>query len=197
VSEVAAIILAAGRGTRFGSEPKLLAQLDGKPLVRHVAEAARGSSARPVIAVTGHRADEVETALADLPLRVVRNASYAEGLSTSLRTGFDALPSEAGAAIVLLGDMPWIGSPLLDLLIAAWKEHGRPSALVPTYGGQRGNPVILSSVLRPEISGLTGDVGAGPILRRRMDIGEWPMNDPAILQDVDTVQALVLPGLKM
>ena len=53
----AAIVLAAGRGTRFAAGPKLLARLDGKPLVRHVAEAAAASAARPVLVVTGHRAD--------------------------------------------------------------------------------------------------------------------------------------------
>ena len=69
MSDVAAIVLAAGRGTRFGEEPKLLAQIGGKALVRHVAEAAVSSMADPVIVVTGHRAEEVQAELTGFPSR--------------------------------------------------------------------------------------------------------------------------------
>jgi molybdenum cofactor cytidylyltransferase len=191
MSDVAAIILAAGRGTRFGEVPKLLAPLDGKPLVRHAAEAALGSSARPVLVVTGYRADDVETALADLPLQVVRNPSYAEGLSTSLKAGFNALPPEAEAALVLLGDMPLISSPLLDQLIAAWNERDHPTALVPTYQGRRGNPVMLSRILEADIKALSGDLGAGLLLRGHPDVVEEPVEDISIVQDVDTHETLL------
>ncbi|WP_230530726.1 nucleotidyltransferase family protein [Microvirga roseola] len=190
MSDVAAIVLAAGRGTRFGSEPKLLAPLSDKPLVRHVAEAAVASSAQPVVAVTGHRAEEVEAALSDLSVRLVRNAAFAEGLSTSLRAGFSALPSHARAAIILLGDMPLVSAALIDTLVSAWREQGEPAALVPTLDGRRGNPVVLSLVLEDTIQGLSGDAGAGPLLRGRADVLEWPVEDPAILQDVDTAEEL-------
>jgi molybdenum cofactor cytidylyltransferase len=190
VSEVAALILAAGRGTRFGDEPKLLAPFRGKPLVRCVAEAALGSCAGPVIAVTGHRAAEVEGALANLPVRFARNPSYAEGLSSSLKAGFRALPAEAEAALVLLGDMPLVGSLLIDRLVAAWREHGRPSALVPLTGGRRSNPVVLSRRLAGEIMTLGGDRGAAALLRGRTDVVEHAVDDSALLVDVDTAAAL-------
>jgi molybdenum cofactor cytidylyltransferase len=186
----AAIVLAAGRGTRFAAGPKLLAPLDGKPLVRHVAEAAAASAARPVLVVTGYRAAEVEACLAGLPVAFVPNPSYADGLSTSLRAGFAALPEGAPAAIVLLGDMPTVSAALIDRLLAAWGEAGAPAALVPAFAGRRGNPVVLSAALRPEIARLTGDAGAGPLLRGRADVREWPLDDPAVGQDVDTVEAL-------
>ncbi len=128
MSRVAAMILAAGRGTRFGAEAKLLALLGGKPLVRRVAEAALASMARPVIVVTGHRAPEVEAALADLPLELAHNPDFAEGLSTSLKRGFRALPPDVEAVIVLLGDMPLVNAPLIDRLIRRWSET-RPAAL--------------------------------------------------------------------
>jgi molybdenum cofactor cytidylyltransferase len=188
MSRVAAVILAAGRGARFGEAPKLLAQLDGKPLVRHVAEASLASAAAPVIVVTGHRAGEVEAALIDLPVRIIRNTAYQDGLSTSLKAGFADCPAEARAAVVLLGDMPLIRPALIDGLIAAWDE--RSVAVAPTYQGQRGNPVLLSRELVREIDALTGDAGAGPILRGRADVIEWPTDDAAILKDVDTAEAL-------
>jgi molybdenum cofactor cytidylyltransferase len=186
---VAGLILAAGRGTRFGAAPKLLAEFRGKPLVRHVAEAALASAAHPVVVVTGHRAPEVEAALAGLPLALARNPDFADGLSTSLKRGFAALPAEAAAAIVLLGDMPLVDAALIDRLIRRWSE-ARPAALVPVSGGRRGNPVVLSAVLAPEIARLAGDAGAGPLLRGRGDVVEEPVHAPGVLHDVDTPDAL-------
>jgi molybdenum cofactor cytidylyltransferase len=189
-SDVAALVLAAGRGTRFGDEPKLLAMLRGKPLVRWVAEAALGSGARPVLVVTGHRADEVERALAGLAVAMVPNPAYADGLSTSLRAGFRALPPEAKAAVVLLGDMPLVGAPSIERLIEAWRDVGRPAALVPVTSGRRSNPAVLSRALAPEIMALEGDRGAAPLLRDRSDVVELPIEDSALLHDVDTPEAL-------
>lgn len=186
MSDVAAIVLAAGRGTRFPSGPKLLALLNDRPLVCHVVEAATTSSTNPVIVVTGHRAEEVEASLQGFPIQSVRNPTFADGLSTSLKAGFAALPTHTKAAVVLLGDMPLIKASLIDTLVNAWRARGEPAALVPTVNGQRGNPVVLSCVLEPLIEELAGDTGAGPILRGRPDVIECPVEDPAILQDVDT-----------
>ena len=187
---VAALILAAGTGSRFGDEPKLLARLHGKPLVRHVAEAALGSSARPVLLVTGHRAAEVEHAVADLPVDIVPNPDHAGGLSTSLKAGFRRLPGGADAVVVLLADMPRVGGALIDRLVEAWRSAGGPPALIPIHDGQRGNPVVLSTALAGEIERLQGDTGAGPILRRLQGVVLFPVDDSAILQDVDTREAL-------
>jgi molybdenum cofactor cytidylyltransferase len=187
---VAAIVLAAGRGTRFGAAPKMLATISGKSLVRRVTEAALTSEASPVVVVTGHAAADVEAALSGMPVILTRNASYADGLSTSLKAGFGALPPEAEAAIVLLGDMPLVQVTLIDRLLQAWRGNGRPAALVPTLDGRRGNPVVLSRVLASDIASLAGDSGAGPLLRGRSDVIEWPVADPAVHEDVDTQQAL-------
>ena len=187
---VAALILAAGRGTRFGEEPKLLASLEGKPLVRHAADAALASSARPVILVVGSRAAAVRAACSGVAVEVVLNSAFADGLSTSLRAGFAALPAQIEGALILLGDMPRIGAALLDRLVSAWGQAGRPPALVPTYGGRRGNPVLLSRVLAPEIAALSGDEGAGRLLRGRADVVEFPVDDEAVATDVDTPEAL-------
>lgn len=188
--DVGAVLLAAGRGTRFGDEPKLLAQIGGKALVRHAAEAAVRSTADPVVVVTGHRAGEVQAALDGLPVRIVHNALYMQGLSTSLKAGFAALPATVRAAVILLGDMPLVKAGLIDGLAAGWRDRGEPAALVPTLHGRRGNPVVISRALQAEIEGLSGDTGAGPLLRGRPDVLEWPTSDPAVVQDIDTREAL-------
>jgi molybdenum cofactor cytidylyltransferase len=190
MSEVAAIVLAAGRGTRFGSEPKLLAPLKGKPLVRHVAEVAVLSSAKPVVIVTGHAAVEVEAATNNLPVRIIRNSLFAGGLSSSLKAGFAAVPPEAKAAMILLGDMPFITANLIDELTSAWQSTGGPAALIPVFNGRRGNPVVLSRVLEGAVRELSGDTGAGRILRDHPGVVEWPVEDQAILQDIDTLDEL-------
>lgn len=120
---IGAVILAAGRGSRFGPQPKLVAERHGKPLVRYVAEAALGSAARPVMVVLGCHADPVRAALDGLALDFVDNPDHAEGLSTSLRAGLAALPEECAAALVLLGDMPGITARHLDALIEIGRAH--------------------------------------------------------------------------
>src|SRR5262249_11992539 len=91
---IAAVVLAAGRSTRMGSN-KLVAELNGKPLVRIAVEQALASRADPVVVVTGHERERVEKALAGLDVRFMHNPNFAEGLSTSLKAGLAAVPSEA------------------------------------------------------------------------------------------------------
>jgi molybdenum cofactor cytidylyltransferase len=183
---VAAIVLAAGRGTRFGLAPKMLAEFDGKPLVLRIAEAALASEAEPVIVVVGHQAGPVAKVLAGLPVTILENPNYGDGLSTSLKAGFAALPDDVEAAAILLGDMPQIGTALLDWLIKAWRSSNAPAALVPTFEGRRGNPVVLSKGLAPAIASLEGDVGAGKLLRQLADVVEVETGDPAVTCDADT-----------
>ncbi len=184
---VAAVLLAAGRGTRFGSDPKLLANLDGKPLVRHAAEAALASIARPLVVVLGAHAGAVRATLHGLDLAFAENAEFAAGLSTSLRTGLDALPEGTVAAVILLGDMPRVTPAQIDRLAIAYRAAERPlSAIVPVVEGRRGNPVLLDrSVLAAGLATLTGDHGAGPLLKGRTDVLEVP-GEPGTALDVDT-----------
>ncbi|WP_232631460.1 nucleotidyltransferase family protein [Methylobacterium sp. Leaf118] len=188
---IAALILAAGRGTRFGPAPKMLAPFDGRPLVRHAVEAALASAARPVMVVLGAHAIALRTALAGLPVETVENPAFAEGLSTSLRAGLAALPRDIEAVLVLLGDMPRIGPAHLDALSAAYAAADpRPCAVVPVHGGRRGNPVLLDLArLGPDLAGLTGDRGAGPILTGRSDVLEVA-GDGSVTLDIDTPAAL-------
>ncbi|CAO4174391.1 nucleotidyltransferase family protein [Methylorubrum populi] len=186
-----AVILAAGLGSRFGQAPKMLASYAGRPMVRRAAEAALGSRAGPVVAVLGAHAATVRAALAGLDLTLVDNPDPAAGLSTSLRLGLAALPPEVEAAVVLLGDMPRIGSAHVDALIDAYAGAApRPCAVVPVSGGRRGNPVLLDRRrLADDLATLSGDRGAGQILKGRDDVLEWPA-DAAVAFDVDTPDAL-------
>ena len=91
--------------------------------------------------------------------------------------------------------MPFVKADLIDALVAEWRERGEPAALVPTLGGRRGNPVVLSRDLQAVIEDLSGDVGAGSLLRERSDVLEWPTTDPAVAQDIDTREELARHSL--
>jgi molybdenum cofactor cytidylyltransferase len=189
---IAAIILAAGRSTRMGGPNKLLAEIGGRPLIRIAAEQALASRARPVIVVTGHQHDKVAAALKGLDVRLMHNPGFAEGLSTSLKTGLAAVPDEADGAVVCLGDMPQVNAELIDRLAAAFDPERGALVVVPTIGGKRGNPVVWARRFFAELMGLDGDVGARHLIGRYPEaVTEVPLSDTAALTDVDTPEALL------
>ena len=158
-------MLAAGQSSRFRAAggpdlTKLVAKLDGKPIVRRVVEAALATKARPVIVVTGYARDSVEAALADLDVGVAFNPKSASGLASSLSVGLSAMPRDIAGALVLLGDMPWIEPRLADALIDAFLGGPGALAAVPLREGRRGNPVLLGRGLFEAAMRLTGDEGA-------------------------------------
>lgn len=191
MTECGIVVLAAGRGTRFGTEPKLLSRLDGKPLVRHAAETALAARLGPVVVVLGAHADAVRAVLAGLDLAMVDNPLFAQGLSTSLLAGLAALPERVEAVCVLLADMPRIAPAHLAALAEAYRAADpAPAAVVPVHGGRRGNPVLLNRRrLGADLAALTGDQGAGRLLAGRSDVIELAM-DAAVAADIDTPEAL-------
>ena len=188
---LAAIVLAAGRSSRMGGSNKLLAEIGGRPLVRIAVEEALASRARPVIVVTGHQRESVETALTGLDVVLVHNPAYADGLSTSLKTGIAAAPPSADGAIVCLGDMPQVDARLIDSLLAAFDPEQGALIVVPTTAGKRGNPVVWSRRFFADLAALTGDVGArGLIATYPEAVVEVAVADSAAFTDIDTPDAL-------
>ena len=193
---VAIVILAAGRSTRMGGPNKLLAEANGQPMVVHAVEAALGSQAVEVVVVLGHMADEVRRAIeaaapAKSRLRFVTNPDFADGLSTSVRTGIGALGKDIDAAVVQLGDMPAVNTALLDRLLAAFNPVEGRSICVPTVRGKRGNPVLWDRRFFAEIGNLSGDTGAKHLIGEHGDlVCEVEMAGEAALTDIDTPEAL-------
>jgi molybdenum cofactor cytidylyltransferase len=195
VRSVAAVVLAAGRSTRMGGPNKLIAEVRGKPLVRIAAEQALASRAKPVIVVTGHQRERVEAALAGLPVRLVHNPDFANGLGTSLHAGIAAVPASADGAVICLGDMPQVDAALIDRLIVAFDPEKGALVVVPAFDGQRGNPLLWSRRFFPDLLAIEGDVGARNVIARyREAVVEVPVNGEAAFTDIDTPEAL--DGLK-
>ena len=186
---IVALVLAAGCGRRFSERGnKLLESFRGRPLLRHAVDAALGSRFAETIVVTGFDAERVEPVLEGLPLRIVRNREYEEGMAASLRAGLRHA-READGAVVLLGDMPLIRSELIDRLIADF-EAGGASAVAPSHDGRRGNPVLLGRGLFPSVARLSGDAGARALLRTRDDVREIETDDAGVILDVDAASDL-------
>jgi molybdenum cofactor cytidylyltransferase len=194
---VAVLILAAGKSTRMGGANKLLAELDGQPMVAWAVRTALASKAAEPIVVTGHMAAEVERAIRraanDRQVRIVHNPEYAAGLSTSLAVGVSALDHDVDGVIVCLGDMPRVGAATLDRLIAAFDPVEGRAICVPTYRGKRGNPVLWDKRFFPELRAIAGDVGARHLIGAHGElVAEVEMADDGVLVDVDTPQALAM-----
>jgi molybdenum cofactor cytidylyltransferase len=195
VRQVAAVILAAGEAKRFRRSPdetKLIAELDGKPIVRHVAEAALASRAHPVLLVTGHAHEQISSALDGLILERIHNRDPGVGLSASLKLAVRALPNTARGAVILLGDMPRIAPSLIDRLIDAFDSASdEPLAVVPVRGGRRGNPALIGRGLFAAVRMLEGDKGARDLIAAaRENILDLPVGDPATEIDIDTREDL-------
>jgi molybdenum cofactor cytidylyltransferase len=188
---VAAVVLAAGQSRRMGGPNKLTETLGGAPLVRRVVEQVLASKASPVVVVTGHQRERVEAALAGLSVRFVHNPHYAEGLSTSVKAGIAAVPADADAALISLGDMPQVDARLLDRLVDAFDPARGALIVVPTFEGKRGNPVLWSRRFFPELGALQGDVGARHLIGAYADaVVEVPAESRSVFFDIDTPDAL-------
>jgi len=182
---VRGVILAAGMGRRMRALKQLL-PLQGRPLLQHVIDAARGSDLGHLLLVLGHAHEQILDTIDAHGMDVLVNPDFAEGQSTSVRAGLAAGP-DADGVMFLLGDQPLVGSPLIDTLIALFRAE-RPMAVMPVHQGQPGNPAIIGRELMRQAAGLSGDTGARRLLREnRQHVRRLEVDDPLLLRDVDTM----------
>ncbi|HEM45676.1 MAG TPA: 4-diphosphocytidyl-2C-methyl-D-erythritol kinase, partial [Alphaproteobacteria bacterium] len=188
---IAAVVLAAGQSRRMGPQNKMLATVDGEPMIARVVDNVLASQARPVVVVTGYESARVREALAGRPVELVDNPRFAEGLSFSLRCGLRALPPDIEGALICLGDMPRVTPDQLDRLIAAFNPVEGRAICVPTVQGKRGNPVLFARRFFEAMETVSGDVGARHLIGEAPDlVCEVEMADRGVLLDIDTPAAL-------
>jgi molybdenum cofactor cytidylyltransferase len=182
---LAAVVLAAGFGRRFGGN-KLTAPWEGGVLIDGALRAALAAPVEDVIVVTGADPKVIEAVQAhgDPRLRIVYAEDHAKGLSASLKTGVASLRPGVHGCYIFLGDMPRIPQEVLAQLAEAI-DNGAPAA-APVRHGVRGHPVILASGLFDMIMDLQGDRGANGLLDALgTQVVTIPTTDAGILFDVD------------
>ena len=181
-ARVAALVLAAGQARRFGA-PKLLAPLQGQPLIWHTVQRVLEASVGEVIVVSGGAHEQLADALGGLPVRIVRNPRFEEGLSTSLKVGITAAGQTA--VLVALGDQPTVPTHVIRDLVRVYRATGKP-IVCPRYNGEIGNPVVLSPAVFPELLQLRGDRGARRVVERDASrVSEVPFKFE-MPKDIDT-----------
>lgn len=193
---ITAILLAAGLSRRFGTENKLLAKMDGTPMVRRTASALCASKADRVIAVLGYQADRVVGVLDGLPIETVHNPFYRDGRVSSVRTGLEAVDDDTAGIMMCLSDQPTLEAADYDTLIDAFlKQPSR--VMVPFLDGRRGNPVVLPAALRGDILAGGVNVGCRSFIDRHPGLVQaLEVSNPAYITDFDTPDSITtLTGL--
>jgi molybdenum cofactor cytidylyltransferase len=181
--KVSAVVLAAGASTRFGS-PKQLARVRGKVLLRHTLDALRPTGVDEVVVVLGHAADEIA---AQVPkwCRTVLNVEWEQGISSSVRTGIEAMNHRSEAALFVLGDQPHVGRGTIEPILLAYYGSTHP-IIVPTRCGRRGSPVLFDRQLFPMLEGLRGDIGGRQLLDARPEyVQTVELEDEDAFFDID------------
>jgi len=144
-------------------QPKLLLELGGRTLVRRAVDQARGAGLETVVVVVGPNRAEMEQALASTGARLVDNPDHLTGMASSMRVGIAALPADAEAVVVLLGDQPFQRPDVIRALIERYRAGGG-QIVVPVYAGQRGNPVLFDRSVFAELLVQQGDQGGRAVI---------------------------------
>ena len=191
---IGGVILAAGQSRRMGAQNKLLAEIDGVPIIRRTAQALLDGGLNDLVIVTGHEHRLVAAALDDLPVTCIYNDEYQSGQASSVACGVRHHQNGSHAAVLIaLGDMPLVRPELIAALL---RDHSSlPDATdritLPVFDGRRGNPVIWGRGFFDELVALTGDAGGRIIFAENKNAVNslgWP--DDSIHLDIDTPEAL-------
>lgn len=187
---VGAVLLAAGSGSRMGKRPKSLLELGGVPLIRRQLIALSGAGVDELVVVLGHYAEQIEPAVQDFPVTLVRNLDPDAGQVSSLRLGLQALSPKIDAVLVALADQPLINSQDISDLIGAYKKRPEGAQVVqPTVDGQPGNPVMFSSDVREQILAGEAHVGCKQWQAAHAEaVHRWETTNQRYRTDVDSPQ---------
>lgn len=185
MNEIWAIILAAGASTRMKRQ-KLLLPFNGKTIIETVAENVRQSVNSNVMVVLGSHREQIREQFVNYNVKFCVNENYPDGMLSSVICGFRALPKEAKAALIFLGDQPQIPSLVTDLVIETWQKSGK-GIVIPTFNGRRGHPVLIETKYKNEIKKLDPQKGLRLLSEKfKDDVFEVECNIPEILRDIDT-----------
>lgn len=185
---VGAVLLAGGASRRFGADNKLLASVDSQPMIARVAREIVGAGVDDIVVVTGAEHQGYVTALSGLPVRIVSNANWNDGIGGSIAAGARALATDLDGAFVVPGDLPNLSAAVFRRLIEKFSEHSASRVIVPvTADSEQRNPVLWPNALFPHLAQLTGAKGGKSLLdtlaEGRVDVA---FDDERLFADIDT-----------
>ena len=185
MNDVWAIVLAAGRSTRMGTQ-KLLLPFGEKTIVECVVENILNSGITKVVVVLGANCAEIEEVLKLWPIKTVRNENFQDGMHTSVISGVKTLPLNAKAVLIFLGDQPFISGTVVQNVVEAWKNSGK-GIIIPLNKGKRGHPPLFDMKFRHELSNLDPEIGLRSVAQKfPKDICEVETFCAEIVRDIDT-----------
>jgi molybdenum cofactor cytidylyltransferase len=178
-------VLAAGLSSRMG-KPKQTLRLEGGLMLEKVLIALGHTQVDRVVVVLGAQASELRSHVKFGKVEVVVNPRFREGMSGSIKLGLATVEGEADAAIIVLGDQPFVSPGTIDRLIDEYRSS-KASVVVPVYHGTRGNPVLFDKSLFPQIKKIIGDAGAKSVVAENEEkLVQLVVEDKGILIDIDT-----------
>ncbi len=186
----AAVVLAGGGSSRFGSA-KQLARWQGQTFIERVVDLAlAAATVQSVIVVLGAEVKRCQAVLANRPVKFVINERWADGQSTSMQAGLAAVPANVDSVVFLLVDLPGLTATIVDSLIERYRKTLAP-IVWPEFEGRRGNPVLFDRSLFPELMQIRGDTGGRPLVNAYQAQAERvAVTNPAVLLDVDRPEDL-------
>lgn len=181
---VVGVVLAAGESRRMG-RLKALLPFGQRTVIEHVLGALLQANLADVVVVLGHRADEIAAVLEPLPVQLLYNPHYVQGMTTSVQVALAALTPIPDAYLMALVDQPQISPGLVQQVVEAFVRT-RKGIVIPTYRGKRGHPILLASRYRQEVLELGSDQGLNLVTRGHPDDTlEVAVGTDDILRDMD------------
>jgi len=185
--ETWAIILAAGKSARMGSN-KLLMPFSDRTIIETVIGNVMQSDVDNMIVVLGAYRNELLPIMNRMKVNHCFNENWEHGMLSSVQCGFHNLPAEADTVLIFLGDQPSIPGFVTNILIHEYRRNDR-GIVIPVYRGKRGHPLLISRKYQQVIDELGTETGLhGLTLSYPDDVLEVETDIQAILKDIDTMQ---------
>ena len=184
VKQVAGVVLAAGESRRMG-RLKALLPFGNRTVIEQVLHPLLQSDLVSITVVLGHRAEEIAAVLKALPVHLVTNPHYRDGMTTSVQAALRHITPLPDAYLLALVDQPQLGLTPVQRVLTAFNQTDK-GVVIPTWKGKRGHPIILAARYRQDVLDLGSDQGLNLVTRGHPDDTlELPMSDDDILRDMD------------
>jgi len=169
-------------------KPKLLLPFSESTIIGTVVNNTIQSKADKTLVVLGSDEDKVREKIDDLPVKITVNTNFREGMLSSIQWGFESLPENTRAVLVVLGDQPSISSSVINKIIDGYNQTEK-GIVLPVYNKKRGHPVLIDMKYRDEVKQLSSDIGMHELIHNHAeDVLEVEVGTQRILNDIDTVE---------